>query len=169
MNTVLLIFFRILALSRTVNCVDGDRTALTLFFKIVIVMHSFRPAGVFSFLTARVIIVTQKRKGQLLLKVITVATPVYTMLPGTAAMVLLTPLLPAVTRRVGIGIIPLLVLVIFITGDTKLVALIKSPTAFVINSTVGVDFTSCLIGLDFNKIVTVTIVVTLLPVLFSDV
>jgi Na+/H+ antiporter NhaD/arsenite permease-like protein len=169
LGALLLVFTNILTLPEAVGYIGKSHSTLGLFFGVMVLVRSFEPTNIFSYIATQIVIIAQGSGKKLLLGIVALVTPICAVLPNATTVMLLAPLIPPMAEEIGVNFVPLLILMVFVANSSGLLTLVGDPATFIVGDAVNISFLDYLAKLSLGGAIAVITVVVTLPILFRKI
>ncbi|OSO94660.1 transporter [Cylindrospermopsis raciborskii CENA303] len=169
LGALLLVFTNILTLPEAVGYIGKSHSTLGLFFGVMVLVRSFEPTNIFSYIATQIVIIAQGSGKKLLLGIVALVTPICAVLPNATTVMLLAPLIPPMAEEIGVNFVPILILMVFVANSSGLLTLVGDPATFIVGDAVNISFLDYLAKLSLGGTIAVITVVVTLPILFRKI
>ncbi|MEE6162158.1 SLC13 family permease [Cylindrospermopsis raciborskii DSH] len=169
LGALVLVFTNIMSLGEAVGYIGKSHSTLGLFFGVMVLVRSFEPTNIFSYIATQIVILAQGSGRKLLLGIVLLVTPICAFLPNATTVMLLAPLIPPMAEEIGVNFVPLLILMVFVANSSGLLTLVGDPATFIVGDAVNISFIDYLTQLSLGGAIAVITVVVTLPILFRKI
>ena len=169
LGAVLLRVLGIVSQETAVSSINVGYDTIALFFGGMVVARALIPTGIFDYLGARVLRLVRGDGRLLLISIIVLAAPICAILPNATVVILFTPLLIRVCRKMGIDFAPPIMLLVFVANASGLLTLVGDPATFIVGNSIRMDFASYLYFLSLGGLISLIALGLMLPILFRSI
>lgn len=154
------------------DILDVTRTAggpIALLFGGMVVALTLGPTGIFDYIGAKYLILTQGSGRRFLFGLVLLVAPLCAVLPNATAVILIAPIVIRVAKALEVDFIGPMVLTAVISNSAGLLTLVGDPATFLVGSEAGMSFMQYLRRVSPGGLIEVLVILPLLPWLMRDI
>lgn len=151
-----------------IGVIDSGGGTIALLFGGMVVARVLVPTGLFEWLGNRLVDFAGGSGKRLALGMVAITAPLCALLPNATVVLLLAPVVIRASRAMGIGFVPLVIVLATVSNAAGLLTLVGDPATFIVGSSIDLSFGEYLRRVSLGGLLAVLVIVPLMPWLLRD-